>query len=156
MNCFRACDVRGIYPNEVNEQLFAGLGAAIASRWANGSTVLVGCDCRIASRSLKLALAAGLSAGGAEPLDAGRIPTPMVYFGKRMLDCPVACIVTASPISSEYDGLKLLLNKSCNPEDIRYLKSNWGSCTSARHYRNIAVGDIRMRTRSIFGKRGDN
>ena len=122
MNSFRACDIRGIYPDEVNESLFAGIGAAIARRWARNTTVLLGRDCRTGSRSLQLALASGLQSGGAKPLDAGRIPTPVAYFGKRYLECPVACIVTASHNPAEYHGLKILLpHGPAQPDDIRWL-----------------------------------
>ena len=109
MDCFRMCDVRGIYPDELDETLFYRLGLTIGSRYACDTPVLLGCDTRLSSPALKRALAHGLAESGAPVLDAGQVPTPVVYFGKRARDLTVAAIVTASHNPPRYNGLNLLL-----------------------------------------------
>ncbi len=109
MVCFRTCDIRGRYPEEVNEALFFEVGRGIATRYLGGRSILVGCDFRTSSDALKDALIQGLVGCGAVVLDAGRVPTPVAYFGKRKLGAYAAAIVTASHNHPQDNGLKLLL-----------------------------------------------
>jgi phosphomannomutase / phosphoglucomutase len=126
MCCFRACDIRGAYPDEVNETLFQGLGQAVAKRWAQGREVLVGRDCRIASASLTSALIEGLQAGGATVLDTGVVPTPLINYGHRALSVSVSIAVTASHNPPTDHGLKLLLpHGPAQPADITWLAQQW-------------------------------
>ena len=126
MSCFRTCDVRGTYPAEVNEDLFRRIGQAVARRWAARAEVLIGHDCRIASRALHSALIHGLLEGGAKTvLDLGRVPTPLIYYGKRTLSVPVAMSVTASHNPPEHHGLKLLLpDGPAQSDDLAWLEAN--------------------------------
>ena len=80
----KAYDVRGIYPNELNERIARDIGRAFpavldeADR-ANGSTVVVSRDMRVHSEPIKEALIEGLREAGLDVLDIGLATTPMNY-----------------------------------------------------------------------------
>ncbi len=109
MNPWKACDIRGLYPQEVSPQFIRGVGSAIASTLKSGSTILVAGDFRLSTPVLKGALIEGLLSSPAHVLDAGQIPTPVAYFAKRLYAADVALIVTASHNPPNYNGLKLML-----------------------------------------------
>ena len=111
MDCYRTCDIRGKYPEDVNEDLFFHFGRAIALKFLAGREILIGSDLRVSSPALKQALAAGLVEGGATVFDAGQAPTPVHYFGKRKLGAYAVAIVTASHNPPEDNGLKLALGR---------------------------------------------
>jgi phosphomannomutase len=111
MDCFRTCDIRGRYPEEIDEDLFFHLGRNIALNHLAGRKILIGSDLRVSSPALKDALARGLVEGGAKVLDAGQVPTPVLYFGKRQLGAFAAAVVTASHNPPQDNGLKLMLGR---------------------------------------------
>ena len=76
--------------------------------------VIVGSDTRTSSPAIKHALLAGLMAAGANPVDAGIVPTPTLAISAKKYDCAV--MVTASHNPPEYNGLKLL-NPDGSPFD---------------------------------------
>ncbi|HIJ61123.1 MAG TPA: phosphomannomutase/phosphoglucomutase [Rhodospirillaceae bacterium] len=106
---FREYDIRGI----VGETLFAedahALGQAFASRVGPGGRVAVGYDGRLSSPQLSSALMAGLVAGGAQVVDIGRGPTPMLYFASHHLATDGAMMVTGSHNPPSHNGLKMML-----------------------------------------------
>lgn len=123
MSCFRPCDIRGKFPDEINEELFHQVGRGIALKFLDGAPVLVGCDVRPSSVPLKEALIAGLLDEGAHVFDADRVPTPVIYFGRSHLPVGAAAIITASHNPPEYNGLKLLLRRyPATAEQIQGLK----------------------------------
>lgn len=133
MEFFRACDIRGVYPGEVNEDLFFRLGKAIAERHVGTGAILIGSDVRLSSEYLRKALAAGLVEYGATVFDAGACPTPVIYFGRRAGAFTAAAIVTASHNPPQYNGLKLLLgDRPALPEDISGLREALGSHRGGR------------------------
>ena len=106
---FREYDIRGI----VGETLFAedahALGRAFASRVGPGGRVAVGYDGRLSSPQLSQALMAGLAEGGAEVIDIGQGPTPMLYFASHHLATDGAMMVTGSHNPPSHNGLKMML-----------------------------------------------
>jgi phosphomannomutase / phosphoglucomutase len=131
MSCYKTCDIRGKYPDELNEALFYHFGQAIALKFLAGCPILVGCDVRPSSVPLKQSLVNGLVDAGIKVFDAGRVPTPVVYFGKRMLGVYAAAIVTGSHNPPEENGLKLLLGRyPATAGQLRSLKpaGSAGSC----------------------------
>lgn len=123
MDCFRTCDIRGRYPEELNEPLFYDLGQELARQFLKESPILVGCDVRISSLTLKSALIKGLMDAGKKVLDAGVAPTPVLRFGKRRLGLAAAAIITASHNPPDENGLKLLFGRyPPNARQIRSLK----------------------------------
>ena len=111
MDCYRTCDIRGRYPEELNEDLFYHFGQSIARKLLNGAPILLGSDVRPSSIPLKQALADGLVSSGVKVFDAGRAPTPVLYYTKRKLGSFAAAIVTASHNPPAQNGLKLLLGR---------------------------------------------
>jgi phosphomannomutase len=111
MDCYRTCDVRGRYPDEINEELFFHFGKSVAQQVPQGKAILIAGDLRPSSVPLKQAFAEGAVVAGAHVLDAGLAPTPILYFGKRMLGTYAGAMITASHNPPEYNGLKLLLGR---------------------------------------------
>ncbi|MGH8447162.1 MAG: phosphomannomutase [Solimonas sp.] len=104
---FKAYDIRGRVPDELNETLVYRLGLAYARRFSP-KTVAVGCDVRHSSPMLVEALALGLNAGGVEVLDIGLCGTEEIYFAAFQPGVDGGIMVTASHNPIEYNGLKLV------------------------------------------------
>jgi phosphomannomutase len=102
---FKAYDVRGLYPEEINERLVENIGKAYVA-FMNAKTVAVACDKRASSPSLFAALKKGLTESGADVIDLGLLSTPMLYFASSKLDIDGAIMVTASHNPGQYNGLK--------------------------------------------------
>jgi phosphomannomutase/phosphoglucomutase len=105
MGIFRSYDIRGIYPNELNEEIAFKIGAAFGT-YINGK-IVVGCDSRLSSPSLKKALIKGLLSTGSNVIDIGLTTTPIVMFSTRYLNCNGAVMVSASHNPKNYNGFKL-------------------------------------------------
>jgi len=101
---FKAYDVRGIYPDEIDEDAARRIGAALA-RFCDASRLAVGRDMRTSSEALARAFARGASSVGAQVLDLGLVSTDGLYFASGKLDVP-ACMVTASHNPGRYNGFK--------------------------------------------------
>lgn len=133
MNCFRTCDIRGKYPEEVDEVLFYHIGRLLAEKFLEGKPILIGSDLRVSSPRLRQALSEGLTASGARVYDAGTVPTPVLWFGKRKLGVYAAAMVTASHGTPEYNGLKVLLGRfPATAAQLRQLGSD-GAAKPPRH-----------------------
>ncbi len=104
---FKAYDVRGLYPQELDEAVAERIGCALAQQLA-ASTIGVGMDPRPSSPSLLEAFAAGASAAGAAITDFGAVPTEMLYFGVASLGLDGGVMVTASHNPPQYNGMKLV------------------------------------------------
>lgn len=107
---FRAYDIRGVYPNELNEDIAYKAGRAYAELMKKESgmkEVVVAEDCRLSSPPLKSALVAGLRDGGINVLDIGDAPVPVFYFTIASLKKDGGVMVTGSHNPKDYNGLKL-------------------------------------------------
>ena len=102
---FKAYDIRGIYPKQINSKLYKAIGVATGNV-LGAKTGVVGRDMRNSSPELAQALIEGLREAGVDVTDIGLISTDSLYFavGKYNFDC--GAIVTASHNPSEYNGLK--------------------------------------------------
>lgn len=104
---FKAYDIRGRVPDELNEDMARRIGVALAAQLAPG-TVVVGHDVRLTSPGLQDALAAGLRGAGREVLDIGLCGTEEVYFQVDHLKAAGGVMVTASHNPMDYNGMKLV------------------------------------------------
>jgi len=104
---FKAYDIRGRVPDELNEDLARRIGVALAAQLSPG-TVVVGHDVRLTSGALQDALAAGLRGAGREVLDIGLCGTEEVYFQVDHLKAAGGVMVTASHNPMDYNGMKLV------------------------------------------------
>ncbi|WP_396616661.1 phosphomannomutase [Lysobacter soli] len=107
LRCFKAYDVRGRVPDELNEDLARRIGRATAQVLGPGPVVL-GRDVRLSSPALQAALAEGLMAAGREVIDIGVGGTEEVYFQTFHLGAAGGIMVTASHNPMDYNGLKLV------------------------------------------------
>lgn len=108
---FKAYDVRGLYPTQLNEQIARDIGLAFRyllddEDRAHSNTVVVSRDMRVHSEPLCEALIDGLLCGGLDVMDIGLATTPMNYFGVGHLQAAGGIQVTASHNPAEYNGLK--------------------------------------------------
>ena len=101
----KAYDLRGLVPDELDEDLARGVGAALVTL-TGARQVVVGRDMRPSSPALAAALADGASAAGADVVDIGLAATDQLYFASGSLDCPGA-MITASHNPARYNGIKL-------------------------------------------------
>lgn len=111
--CFKAYDIRGQVPNELNEDLAYRIGRATAAFLAQDSgkdklSVVVGRDIRLTSESLCAALTKGLRDAGVDVIDIGLGGTEMVYFATFHLGVDGGVMVTASHNPMDYNGMKLV------------------------------------------------
>ncbi len=104
---FKAYDIRGRVPDELNEDLARRIGVALAGQLESGP-VVVGHDVRLASQGLQDALSAGLRASGREVIDIGLCGTEEVYFQTDHLKAAGGVMVTASHNPMDYNGMKLV------------------------------------------------
>jgi phosphomannomutase len=102
---FKAYDVRGIYPDELDESVARRVGNALVAFSASGR-VLVGHDARPSSVPLVAAFVDGATTAGADVADLGLSSTDLCYFASGHLDAPAA-MITASHNPPEYNGIKL-------------------------------------------------
>ena len=105
--CFKAYDIRGSVPEELNEEIAWRLGRAFAAEFAPRSVVL-GRDVREESPALAAALARGLTEGGADVVDIGLCGTEEVYFQTFHREADGGIMVTASHNPKGYNGMKLV------------------------------------------------
>ncbi|MDX6595839.1 MAG: phosphomannomutase, partial [Solirubrobacterales bacterium] len=82
---FKAYDVRGVVPDELDVDTARRIGAAFAS-WTGAPRILIGRDCRLSSPDLAAALAEGATAVGADVTDLGLASTDLLYFASGSLD----------------------------------------------------------------------
>ncbi len=102
---FKAYDVRGVYPGEIDESIAKKIGNAFV-RFTGASTVVVGYDMRPSSVPLSRAFIEGATMAGADVVDVGLASTDLVYFASGTLDAPGA-MFTASHNPAKYNGVKL-------------------------------------------------
>jgi phosphomannomutase len=115
---FKAYDIRGIYPDQLNEEAAWKIGHATAQflrsllrgyqrGQSKAQSVCVGRDMRTHSRSLAHALIEGMNASGANVIDLGMIDTPQMYFAINHLGTCGGVQITASHNPGHYNGMKI-------------------------------------------------
>ena len=104
---FKAYDVRGTYPDQIDERLARAVGSAFAT-FVKTPRVVVARDMRPSGASLVGAFSEGVRAVGVEVLDMGLASTDFLYFAAGHLDIPGA-MFTASHNPARYNGIKLCL-----------------------------------------------
>jgi phosphomannomutase len=102
---FKAYDIRGVYPAELDEDGAFRIGRAFAD-WLKPDRIVLGRDCRLSSPALSGAFVDGVTGQGTDVVDLGLATTDMVYFASGRLALPGA-MFTASHNPPEYNGVKL-------------------------------------------------
>ncbi len=107
---FKAYDIRGTYPHQVNEEVAHRLGLALAT-WFKSGTMAVGHDARVSSPSLSKALIKGLTEAGMDVEDIGTVTTPCLNYAVGRFDFTGGVMVTASHNPGAYNGFKICREK---------------------------------------------
>lgn len=132
---FKAYDIRGIYPTELNEDVAYHIGRAFATFLA-AETVIVGRDMRTSGPAIFEAVTRGLMEQGADVINIGMVSTDQYYFACTKLGHP-GMMVTASHNPKQYNGFKMvkkmpqLLSGDAGIQDVRRLVESeaWGETT---------------------------
>jgi phosphomannomutase len=111
LSSFRLGDVRGIYPNEINEDFVHKFAQSLVGLFNLKGKIVTGRDMRASSAPLQQALNSSLKSIGINVIDIGLVPTELGYFASAQPGIEAAIIVTASHNPSNYNGLKCVLKK---------------------------------------------
>ena len=103
---FKDADIRGVFPDEINEYLAYSVARAFVEEFSY-QTVVVGCDMRLSTPVMQAAFILGIRDAGAAVIDLGLVATPQLYFASGSLTLP-GVMITASHSPKEYNGLKLV------------------------------------------------
>src|SRR6185437_14848153 len=106
-NIFKAYDVRGLYPGEINEATARAIGSAFVA-YLKARRIAVGRDMRLSSPALAAAFIEGATSQGADVVDYGMISTDMLYFAVARDQHEGGVQVTASHNPKQYNGMKLV------------------------------------------------
>ena len=105
---FKAYDIRGVYPDTLDEAVIRQIGRAYVSYLGlSGSRVIVARDMRLSGEALEEAFIEGVTKAGADVLDLGAVSTDALYFAVGHLEEPGGAMITASHNPKQYNGLKL-------------------------------------------------
>lgn len=107
LTCFKAYDIRGKVPEQLNEDITYGIGRALVAE-LDGNSYVVGRDMRLESPALAQALINGLTDAGANVIDIGLCGTEEVYFATSHYQAAGGIMVTASHNPKGYNGMKLV------------------------------------------------
>jgi phosphomannomutase len=141
IDCFKAYDIRGQIPNQLNPDVAYRIGNATAE-FLDAKRVVVGRDMRLSSGELTDAVIRGLTEAGVEVLDIGLCGTEMVYFATTHLKADGGIMVTASHNPADYNGLKLVR------EEARPISADSGLVD----IRALAEGDDRKLAANLGGR----
>lgn len=108
---FRAYDIRGVYPDEIDEEGYYRIAKAYVYLF-KPKTIVVGMDARLSSPPLKAALTRGFLDAGVDVVDIGKITTDMLYFAVGAFDYSGGIVVSASHNPKQYNGMKLVREKA--------------------------------------------
>ncbi len=138
---FKAYDIRGIYPEQLNEEAAEAIGRAFAT-FLQAHEVVVGRDMRLSSPTIFEAVVNGLRRQGADVIDLGMVGTDQYYFACATLGRP-GMMVTASHNPAAYSGFKMvrdmpyLLSGEAGIQDLRRIVENESYASATRR------GDVR-------------
>ncbi len=150
---FKAYDIRGIYPDQVNEDAAWKIGNATATflrsmlrgydrGLAKRQSLCVGHDMRSHSKALAEALIHGMNAAGANVIDVGMIDTPQIYFAINHLGTCGGVQVTASHNPAQYNGFKISGLEAKPVGQDTGLKEIKHIATSLLHTRGVMDGSV--------------
>ena len=129
LDIFKAYDVRGVYPAELDETVFREIGRAFVT-FLKAKTIGVGRDMRVSSPSLAAAFIEGALAQGCNVVEYGMIATDMIYYGVATDNLDGGAQITASHNPKQYNGCKMVgkgnvpLSGDSGISDIREMIAN--------------------------------
>mgnify|MGYP000169798209 CR=1 FL=1 len=108
IDCFKAYDVRGQIPNQLNPDVAYRIGNATA-KFLNAKKMVLGRDIRLSSEELADAVAAGIREAGCDVLDIGAVPTGVLYYAAHELAAGSGVVITGSHNPPDYNGFKIMV-----------------------------------------------
>jgi phosphomannomutase len=111
LNAFKAYDLRGKVPSELNSEMAYKIGKAYV-KLLKAETMVVGHDVRKSSEALSDSLIKGLTDAGADVTDIGLCGTEMIYYATSALEADGGIMITASHNPPEYNGMKFVKKHS--------------------------------------------
>src|SRR3954468_19291639 len=129
LDIFKAYDVRGVYPTELDEKIFHDIGRAFVT-FLKAKTIGLGRDMRISSPSLATAFLEGALKQGCDVVEYGMISTDMIYYGVAHDNLDGGAQITASHNPKQYNGCKMVgkgnipLSGDSGISDIREMIAN--------------------------------
>src|SRR5688572_19679136 len=133
---FKAYDIRGIYPTDLNEEVAYAIGRAFVT-FLNVNKVIVGRDMRLSGPAIFKAVTQGLMDQGADVINIGMVSTDQYYYACATLD-QAGMMVTASHNPKEYNGFKMvrkmpqLLSGDSGIQDLRRIVESDAYATPGR------------------------
>jgi len=115
---FKSNDIRGIYPDELNEETAYRLGRAFVE-YTGAKKMALAYDARLSSLSLFESLVKGITDQGADVYNIGQTPTECLYFAVASYNYDTGIMITASHNPKEYNGFKMLKKENKNISIIR-------------------------------------
>ncbi len=106
MSIFRAYDIRGIFGQDLTEEIAKNIGKAFGT-YVNKGDIVLGRDCRLSSEKLRNSFANGILSTGCNVIDVGMVPTPILYFALYHYKRDGGVMITGSHNPPEYNGFKL-------------------------------------------------
>ena len=109
---FREYDIRGVYPNEINEEIVNKIATAISVKCQQEEVteIYVGRDGRLSGKGLLDALSKGLSECGINVINIDLVSTPLLYYAAKKSKSKSGVMVTGSHNPKNYNGIKLVIN----------------------------------------------
>ncbi|HDP98555.1 MAG TPA: phosphomannomutase/phosphoglucomutase, partial [bacterium] len=124
-NIFREYDIRGIAEKDLTDNMVEAIGKSYATYLGNNGLrkFVVGRDVRLSSERIQAALIKGIISTGADVINIGLVPTPVLYFSIVQLNADGGIMVTGSHNPIEFNGLKMCKGiDSVYGEQIQQLK----------------------------------
>ena len=111
-NIFREYDIRGVYPIDLNEDIYFEIGNAIASKCNQFSidSIVLGRDGRLSGKSLMNALENSLISNGINVENIGIVTSPLLYYAAKKHSSKSGIMITGSHNPKEYNGIKMIIN----------------------------------------------
>ena len=152
MSIYKACDIRGVYGQDLTEAETERIGQAIGTM-ADGGDVIVGGDVRESTPTLKVSLTDGLVSTGARVVDIGIMPTPVFSFAVDSLRPAAAAMVTASHNPAEFNGLKFVVGEDVTgPETVAQVQQLAGGGEFRRGKGTVETRDVLSEYESSTGE----
>ena len=141
--CFKAYDIRGQVPDDLNEDVAYRIGRALVAE-LSGKRYVIGRDMRLESPTLAQALTRGLIEAGADVIDIGLCGTEEVYFATSHLEVDGGIMITASHNPKGYNGMKLVREQS------RPISGDTGLFAIRERVETGSLGDYATRSGSVL------
>ena len=132
MSIFKAYDIRGTYPDQIDAGNAFQIGAAMV-RFLGAKRLVVGRDMRTMAPEIQGAMIDGMLSQGCDVVDVGLASTPMVYYAIGKIDCDGGVAVTASHNPKQYIGFKMCragarpLSGDSGIKDIQKSRALWAN-----------------------------